>query len=201
MSESFNLRVNIPIDMKCLNTIENGRWMSYVCSFARMTTKWLTCTQTTENNPNAPKIFCLGNDSTKSEALAPVISLICDRMNKIINQKGKAKCATIYDEFPTIRVSSVQTLIATGRLNDIVVVLAAQDYSQLKKIYSKEEAETIFNMPGNIAHIRSPQQVELRNRHSWFRIIAGFFVCTGFAQRVSGGLIDNRTSREFEAHS
>lgn len=102
------------------------------------------------NNPNAPKIFCLGNDPLKSEALAPVISLICDRMNKVINQKEKAKCGLVYDEFATIRVSSVQTIIATGRSNDIVTVLSAQDYSQLKKIYSKEEAETIFNMTGNI---------------------------------------------------
>lgn len=102
------------------------------------------------NNPQAPKIVCLGNDPVKSEALAPIISLFCDRMNKVINQKGKAKCATIYDEFGTIRVSSIQTVIATGRSNDIIPVIAIQDYSQLKKVYSKEEAETIFNMTGNI---------------------------------------------------
>ncbi len=93
------------------------------------------------NNPATPKIFCLGNDPVKSEALAPVVSLICDRLNKIINQKGKAKCGTIYDEFTTIRVSSVQTIVATGRSNNIAPVMAIQDYSQLKKIYSKEEAE------------------------------------------------------------
>lgn len=45
------------------------------------------------NNPSAPKIFCLGNDPLKSEALAPVISLICDRMNKVINQKKKRNAA------------------------------------------------------------------------------------------------------------
>ncbi|HMH32134.1 MAG TPA: conjugal transfer protein MobC [Puia sp.] len=102
------------------------------------------------NNPQAPKIVCLGNDPVKSEALAPVISLICDRLNKIINQRGKAKCSTIYDEFGTIRVSSIQTIIATGRSNNIVPIITIQDYSQLKKVYSKEEAETIFNMTGNI---------------------------------------------------
>jgi hypothetical protein len=35
------------------------------------------------NNPKQPKIFCLGNDPTKADALAPVISLIVDRMNKM----------------------------------------------------------------------------------------------------------------------
>ena len=102
------------------------------------------------NNPQAPKIICLGNDPVKAEALAPVISLFCDRLNKIINQKGKYKCATIYDEFATLRATSVQKVIATGRSNDIIVILALQDYSQLKQIYSKEEAETIFNICGNI---------------------------------------------------
>lgn len=102
------------------------------------------------NNPDQPKIFCLGNDPLKAEALAPVISLICDRLNKIINQKGRHKCATIYDEFATLRASSVQQIIATGRSNDIICTIAVQDYSQLKQVYSKEEAETIFNMTGNL---------------------------------------------------
>ncbi len=60
------------------------------------------------------------------------------------------KCATIYDEFATLRVSSIQTVIATGRSNQIIPVIAVQDFSQLKKVYSREEAESIFNMTGNI---------------------------------------------------
>ncbi len=102
------------------------------------------------NSPESPKVVCLGNDPIKSDALAPVISLICDRLNKIINEQGKYKCSTIYDEFGTIRVSSIQTVIATGRSNNIVPVIAVQDYSQLKRVYSKEEAETLLNMTGNI---------------------------------------------------
>jgi len=101
------------------------------------------------NNPQAPKIVCLGSDPLKSEALAPVISLFCDRLHKIVNQKGKAKCALVYDEFSSIRVPSIQTVIAVGRGHDIVPIIAIQDYSQLKKVYSKEEAEAIFNMTGN----------------------------------------------------
>lgn len=102
------------------------------------------------NNPDAPKIFCLGNDPLKADALAPVISLICDRMNKIINQPGKHRCATLYDEFATIRASSVLRVIGQGRSNNIICIIALQDYSQLKQVYSREEAESIFNMTGNI---------------------------------------------------
>jgi hypothetical protein len=102
------------------------------------------------NNPKEPKIFCLGNDPVKADALAPVISLIVDRLNKIINQPGRYKCATIYDEFATIRASSVLKVIGQGRSNDIICAIALQDYSQLKQAYSREEAEVIFNMTGNI---------------------------------------------------
>ncbi len=102
------------------------------------------------NNPIEPKIVCLGNDPVRSETLSPVISLICDRLNKVINQKGKAKCTVVYDEFATIRVSSVQSLIQVGRSNDIMPIIAIQDYSQLKKNYSREEAEALFNMAGSI---------------------------------------------------
>ena len=102
------------------------------------------------NNPKAPKIVCLGNNPIKADALAPIISLFVDRLNKIINQKGKHKCTTIYDEFATLRAGSVAKIIATGRSNNITCILALQDYSQLKQVYSKEEAETIFNICGNI---------------------------------------------------
>ena len=82
--------------------------------------------------------------------MAPVISLFCDRLHKIVNQKGKAKCALIYDEFSSIRVPSIQTVIAVGRGHDIVPIIAIQDYSQLKKDYGREQAEVIMNIVGNI---------------------------------------------------
>jgi hypothetical protein len=102
------------------------------------------------NNPKEPKIFCLGNDPVKADALAPVISLIVDRLNKIINQPGREKCATIYDEFATIRATSVLKVIGQGRSNNIICAIALQDYSQLKQVYSREEAEVIFNITGNL---------------------------------------------------
>jgi hypothetical protein len=102
------------------------------------------------NNPQEPKIFCLGADPVRAEALAPVLSLIVDRMNKIINQPGKHRCLTIYDEFSVLRAPSVLRVIGQGRSNDIICTIALQDYSQLKQVYSREEAEVIFNMTGNI---------------------------------------------------
>lgn len=102
------------------------------------------------NNPKEPKIFCLGADPVRADALAPVLSLIVDRLNKIINQPGNHPCLTIYDEFAVLRAPSVLRIIGQGRSNDIICAIALQDYSQLKQVYSREEAETIFNMTGNV---------------------------------------------------
>jgi YWFCY protein/Type IV secretory system Conjugative DNA transfer len=102
------------------------------------------------NDPIRPKIVCLGNDPIRSEALSPVISLFCDQLNKVINQKDRMKCAVVYDEFATIRATSVQTVIQVGRSNDIMPIIVIQDYSQLKQTYIREEAEALFNMAGNI---------------------------------------------------
>jgi type IV secretory pathway TraG/TraD family ATPase VirD4 len=102
------------------------------------------------NNPAAPAIFCLGGDPQKQEALAPVLSLYIDRVNKLINRKDRYPCAMICDEFATVRAASVLTTIATARSNDIVPVIAVQDLSQLRTQYSHVEADLILNITGNL---------------------------------------------------
>lgn len=102
------------------------------------------------NDPIAPKILCLGGDPSRQEALAPVISLYIDRLNKRVNQKDKYKCALICDEFATVRAYSMTTTIATARSNNIVPILAIQDLSQLRTQYSRDEADLILNISGNL---------------------------------------------------
>jgi hypothetical protein len=102
------------------------------------------------NNPAAPKILCLGGDPARQEALAPIISLYIDRMNKMINRPGKLPCALVCDEFATMRAYSMTTTIATARSNNIVPVLAIQDLNQLRTQYSREEADLILNITGNL---------------------------------------------------
>lgn len=102
------------------------------------------------NHPAAPQILCLGNNPLYQEALAPIMSLYIDRLNRVINQQGKYKCAQVIDEFAAVRAATVMQTIFTGRSNNITTLIALQDYSQLKMVYSKEEAETIFNIAGNL---------------------------------------------------
>jgi type IV secretory pathway TraG/TraD family ATPase VirD4 len=71
-------------------------------------------------------------------------------MIKIINQRNKMKSSIIFDEFPTIYFNGIDNLIATARSNKVATTIAVQDYSQLKNEYSREQAEVILNIMGNI---------------------------------------------------
>ena len=102
------------------------------------------------NNPKAPAILCLGGDPNRSEALAPVLGLYLDRLNRICNQPKKHPCAIVCDEFATIRVPAFLTTMATGRSNEILPIIAVQDMAQLRTLYSRNEADWILNISGNV---------------------------------------------------
>jgi hypothetical protein len=102
------------------------------------------------NNPAAPKIFCLGGDPARMEALAPVISLYIDRLTQICNRPGQHPCALVCDEFATVRAYNMAATVATGRSNNIIAALSIQDIAQLRTRYSQQEADTLLNLCGNL---------------------------------------------------
>ena len=102
------------------------------------------------NNPAAPKIVCLANNPQKSEVYGAVLSLYVSRMTKLVNQRDKMKSSLIFDEFPTIYFRGIDNLIATARSNKVATTIAVQDYSQLKNEYSRDQAEVIMNIMGNV---------------------------------------------------
>ena len=54
------------------------------------------------NNPDDPKIVCMGNNPQKIQIYGAVLSLFVTRLVKLVNKKGKQKNSLIFDEFPTI---------------------------------------------------------------------------------------------------
>lgn len=102
------------------------------------------------NNPDAPKVLCLANNPQKQQVFGAVLSLYVNRIIKLVNQKNKIKCSLIFDEFPTIFINGIDSLIATARSNKVATCLGMQDFSQLKKNYGPEEAAVIMNIAGNI---------------------------------------------------
>lgn len=102
------------------------------------------------NCPENPKIVCVGNNPEKQGIYGAVLSLYVSRLVKLVNKKGKQKCALVFDEFPTIFFNNMDSLIATARSNKVATILGMQDFSQLRKDYGKEQADVIVNICGNI---------------------------------------------------
>ena len=102
------------------------------------------------NNPAEPKIVCMGNNPQNIQIYGAVLSLYVSRLIKLVNQKGKLKSSLIFDEFPTIYLNNMDSLIATTRSNKVATCLGIQDFSQLRKDYGREQADVILNITGNI---------------------------------------------------
>ena len=102
------------------------------------------------NNPDEPKIVCMGNNPQKIQIYGAVLSLYVSRLIKQVNQKDKQKSSLVFDEFPTIYLNNMDSLIATARSNKVATCLGIQDFSQLRKDYGREQADVIMNITGNI---------------------------------------------------
>ena len=101
------------------------------------------------NNPKSPKILCVGNNPKRQAIYGTTLALICSRLFKSINEKGRERCGVILDEFPTIYLKGVDTIIDTGRSNGLCVVVGCQDESQVIRDYTEKEAKVLFNTVGN----------------------------------------------------
>lgn len=102
------------------------------------------------NNPQAPQILCMGNNPQKQTVYGAVLSLYINRLIKQINKKGKLKCAVNFEEFPTLTVNGIDALVGTGRSNLIATTLVVQNLDQVRKDYSREMADVLMNLCGNI---------------------------------------------------
>ncbi|MGN6399689.1 MAG: conjugal transfer protein MobC [Flavisolibacter sp.] len=102
------------------------------------------------NDPQKPKIVCMGNNPEKQQIYGAVLSLYISRLIRIVNKKDRHPCSLVFDEFPTIFFNHMDSLIATARSNKVATTLAMQDFSQLRKDYGKEQADVIVNIAGNI---------------------------------------------------
>jgi len=102
------------------------------------------------NNPQEPKILCVGNNPDRQNIYSAALGLYNSRIVKLINKKGQLKSSVIIDELPTIYFRGLDNLIATARSNKVSVCLGFQDFSQLIRDYGDKEAKVIQNTVGNI---------------------------------------------------
>ena len=102
------------------------------------------------NDPDDPKILCIGNDPDRQQVYGAALSLFTFRIIKRVNRKGKLPCAVIIDELPTISVQGLDGLMATARSNKVAVVLGIQDLTQVKADYGDKVADKILALPANV---------------------------------------------------
>ena len=102
------------------------------------------------NNPEEPKILCVGNNPDRQNIYGAALGLYNSRIVKLINKKGQLKSSVIIDELPTIYFKGLDNLIATARSNKVAVCLGFQNFSQLVRDYGDKEAKVVINTVGNI---------------------------------------------------
>lgn len=133
-----------------------GQVASVQIPLSRLTSKLLYWTMSGDdfnmdiNNPDDPKVLCVGNNPLKVDIYGTALSLYNGRIVRLINQQNKMKCSLIIDELPTIFMMGIDQLIATARSNKVAVLLGFQDFSQLVADYKKESADKIIKTIGNV---------------------------------------------------
>lgn len=102
------------------------------------------------NNPDEPKIVCVGNDPDNQATYGAALALFFSRLFKLVNHPGKLKSAILLDEAPTVLIKGIEGVITTARSNLVAVVLGGQDKTQFVRDYGEKYANVIFNAVGNI---------------------------------------------------
>lgn len=101
------------------------------------------------NNKLSPKILCVGNNPENIETYSPTLGLLFSRLAQTLNKQGRLHSFYHVDEFPTIYIRGIDSLIATGRSNKIAVLLGFQSFAQIVADYSKNVADKIIRICGN----------------------------------------------------
>lgn len=102
------------------------------------------------NNPQAPKIVCVGSNAQKQHVYGAVVSLYMTRMLKLVNRKGGLPCHLLYDEFTSCFPYGIDLALAQARSNKVAITLGIQTIEQLRAVYGRDHADTLFNLPANL---------------------------------------------------
>ncbi|MDR1370509.1 MAG: type IV secretion system DNA-binding domain-containing protein [Dysgonamonadaceae bacterium] len=102
------------------------------------------------SDKNDPGYIIIANSPETQEINSALNALMLNRLVRLINSKGNLPSAIIIDELPTLYFHKIANLLSTARSNRVAVVLALQELPQLKAAYSRNGAEEICAVIGNI---------------------------------------------------
>lgn len=101
-------------------------------------------------NPKEPKILCLAGNPKKVDIYGSVISLYLTGIRRVAIEQEKQPLSIILEEFPSIYFSGIDKFLAVCRSYLVAVTMVVQDISQLRTYYSKDQADVIMNIVGNV---------------------------------------------------
>jgi hypothetical protein len=102
------------------------------------------------NNPEAPKVLCVGNNPERRIIYGAALGLYNARIVRLVNKPKKLKFSLIIDELPTIYFRGLDDLMAEARSNKVSTCLGIQTKAQLDRDYGKLESTAIQEVVGNI---------------------------------------------------
>lgn len=102
------------------------------------------------SSPKCPAILVLANDPSTQSINSTCLSIVLNRVTKLINTKGNIPVGLIVDEAPSVYIHKIDVLLAQARSNLSAVVLGIQELPMLRQQYGKEAADTIMSIMGNI---------------------------------------------------
>lgn len=118
------------------------------------------------NDPEHPKLLCIGNDPTLKDTFSPVISCMIAVALKLMNQPGKHPSYVLLDEAATLYVPGLEVIPATARSNKIATVYMSQDLSQMIDSYGREKTQVMVSNLNNwfIGKVNNVETAELISR-------------------------------------
>ncbi len=104
------------------------------------------------NNPDRPKVLCLGNNPLRLTVYGAALSVYTSTIMRSIYKykENGAKSAFFIDELPTMYLKGLDSFIATVRSYGVATWLGIQDMEQLTKDYGRDQAKVILNTCGTI---------------------------------------------------
>jgi type IV secretory pathway TraG/TraD family ATPase VirD4 len=101
------------------------------------------------NNPNSKGILTIGNSSTLSSVISPIVSLIISTSLKMLNQPNKEPSIVLLDEAPTLFIPNFSQIPATAREYKVSTVYVVQDIAQMQGMMNDKETEMIISNLAN----------------------------------------------------
>lgn len=118
------------------------------------------------SNPKHPGILVLANDPSTQSINSACLSVVVNRVTKLINTRGNLPIGLVVDEATSLYIHRAEVLLAQARSNLSAVVLGLQELPMLRQQYGKEAAETITSIMGNVlsGSVRSKETLEWLER-------------------------------------